>query len=684
MNEQYGWRLVDFNQIVRDKLEEIMALPVKPPNNLTNVGPCMVCLSNEELQEIKDGKPFPAWKFLPWVMEYLNVPLSIKIPKEEDPAAVNTGDMSPNTLNNYNKTLKKAQQEKEKKEKEEKAAAEAKAARAAKRAELLEADPNCDLEAAGYPESEEEIKIDDLSIESLVVECDEQGNLPKIGQIVMYGFPQTELHITKMKEFGLVFDKIIYMTDQNEEEPGKEIIKRMQNVGDFVYDFEEEKGKAQKVIDTIKEHIGEDNIVEVDCNGGQADVFIKLQTKIDPFFAQADSEDIKFDWSSMPEVAEDVPRRGPKSDFGDYCPVTYCKSGFLIKGKEDFQVFMYGKSYRCAGEDEMNEFKFNPDAFLSKVTIPLPAPEPKIMIIGQKGSGVSTQIDKLCKKFKINSLCMRDKFMELFQEEKGKRRRMRMLTRGFKEPEVNDDADPNDPPVVDEELENDTPEFKEVIETHYQDLFKRIMPSEKPLVMDGNWTTVADNWPEDYDPVTFQDTLTTARRTPEVVVVLKCKEKTTFDRCIFPDQIQKQFDLDYKNRKETIQKATDEARKEKLEEVTKDNAQDPETPEEERKPQEEIDAAIKEAMDEWDEARKAEDEEALADEEACIPVERRLEEIQEKMREQRDKEIEYIDALTEKFKEEGVEILQELNTDISADFVHIKILDMLKPRMSLR
>jgi len=118
--------------------------------------------------------------------------------------------------------------------------------------------------------------------------------------------------------------------------------------------------------------------------------------------------------------------------------------------------------------------------------------------------------------------------------------------------------------------------------------------------------------------------------------------------------------------------------------VTKDNAQDPETPEEDRKPQEEIDAAIKEAMDEWDEARKAEDEEALADEEACIPVERRLEEIQEKMREQRDKEIEFIDALTEKFKEEGVEILPELNTDISADFVHIKILDMLKARMQLR
>ena len=45
MNELYGWRIVDFNKIVRDKLAEIMALPIKPPNNLRTDGPCMVCLS---------------------------------------------------------------------------------------------------------------------------------------------------------------------------------------------------------------------------------------------------------------------------------------------------------------------------------------------------------------------------------------------------------------------------------------------------------------------------------------------------------------------------------------------------------------------------------------------------------------------------------------------------------------
>lgn len=50
----------------------------------------------------------------------------------------------------------------------------------------------------------------------------------------------------------------------------------MQNVGDFVYDWEEENAKAQKVLGNIKEFIGEDNVIEVDCNGTPSDVMIKL------------------------------------------------------------------------------------------------------------------------------------------------------------------------------------------------------------------------------------------------------------------------------------------------------------------------------------------------------------------------------------------------------------------------
>ena len=45
LEELYGWRVIDFQQIVQNKLREIMALPAKLPNNITEEGPCMLCLS---------------------------------------------------------------------------------------------------------------------------------------------------------------------------------------------------------------------------------------------------------------------------------------------------------------------------------------------------------------------------------------------------------------------------------------------------------------------------------------------------------------------------------------------------------------------------------------------------------------------------------------------------------------
>lgn len=188
----------------------------------------------------------------------------------------------------------------------------------------------------------------------------------------------------------MIFDRVILLNDQTEEEPGREIKKRMQGRSEFVYDYDEEIAKTQKVIANIKEFIGEEGVVEVDCTGSKPDVFIKLRTKIDPYFVQVDSDDIKFDYGQLPNEDEENPRRGPKSDFGDYCPVTYSDSGFLVKGKPDFEAFVFGKSYRFAGEKELEKFKFNPSNYLTKVTIPLAAPAPKIMIVGLKGSGVTT------------------------------------------------------------------------------------------------------------------------------------------------------------------------------------------------------------------------------------------------------------------------------------------------------
>lgn len=170
----------------------------------------------------------------------------------------------------------------------------------------------------------------------------------------------------------------------------------------------------------------------------------------------------------------------------------------------------------------------------------------------------------LAKKFKIDSLELKPKFLELMKTEKDKRKRSRLLARGFKEPEPVEDEEAE--PIPDAEIEDDPAEFVDNIGTHYQELFQTIMAADKPLVMDGHWTTL----PEDLE-VNLADTLLEARRTPEVVVILRCKEASTFLRCINDDDIKSEYEADCKKRDEEIKKKMDEDRAEKLKEVQEEN-----------------------------------------------------------------------------------------------------------------
>ena len=45
----------------------------------------MIGLSEAELNEIKEGKPFPSYKFLPWIMEFLGIPLRATEPPPPEP-----------------------------------------------------------------------------------------------------------------------------------------------------------------------------------------------------------------------------------------------------------------------------------------------------------------------------------------------------------------------------------------------------------------------------------------------------------------------------------------------------------------------------------------------------------------------------------------------------------------------
>jgi nitrogen fixation/metabolism regulation signal transduction histidine kinase len=64
--------------------------------------------------------------------------------------------------------------------------------------------------------------------------------------------------------------------------------------------------------------------------------------------------------------------------------------------------------------------------------------------------------------------------------------------------------------------------------------------------------------------------LTDAKRAPEIVIVLKCKEKSTFDRCIDDKKIRQELENDIKKREEAIKLRKENERKAKLAEVTEE------------------------------------------------------------------------------------------------------------------
>lgn len=48
--------------------------------------------------------------------------------------------------------------------------------------------------------------------------------------------------------------------------------------------------------------------------------------------------------------------------------------------------------------------------------------------MGTKGTGISTQIKKLCEKYKLEELCLKEAFSAKMNEEKENRARKKLLT----------------------------------------------------------------------------------------------------------------------------------------------------------------------------------------------------------------------------------------------------------------
>ena len=139
-----------------------------------------------------------------------------------------------------------------------------------------------------------------------------------------------------------------------------------------------------------REHLSDENVREISCNGSIDTVLIRIRNEIDPFYLKVDNPD---DVRVSADLSEED-KKLPKGDFGDYCPVTFVRDNWMLRGNPEQEVTIHGKTYWLAGEKEAEEFKFNPVKYLitkdGTATLPLQPPPPKVMILGMKGSGVTT------------------------------------------------------------------------------------------------------------------------------------------------------------------------------------------------------------------------------------------------------------------------------------------------------
>lgn len=185
----------------------------------------------------------------------------------------------------------------------------------------------------------------------------------------------------KLKEYGFGFDRLLFLTCLNEEEPGKEIVKRNTHPDSLAYNWEMEDEVAKKILSVAQEIMttedkpGEEKVIKIDCNGSPDDVFIKIRTAIDPFFLKPDNPEEVMTTNDMEEDDEGNKKRLPRSDFGDYCPVTFVNEGYMVKGDPEKESLVFGKTYLFAGDKEQEKFNRDPIQYMialtGKATLPL-------------------------------------------------------------------------------------------------------------------------------------------------------------------------------------------------------------------------------------------------------------------------------------------------------------------------
>lgn len=174
----------------------------------------------------------------------------------------------------------------------------------------------------------------------------------------------------------------------------------------------------------------------------------------------------------------------------------------------------------------------------------------------------------LCDKFKLEEFNLKQEYLNKLKEEKEKRKRRRLLDRGFRPPLPPDEEGMEPPP--DPEIEDDPEDFDR--EGHERQVMKMIYDSSKGYVIDGTWRDL----PEGAISQSLQDLLFESRRVPEIVIILKCKEQNTFKRIINFDAIKQEYDRLMEARAAEKKRVREEDREKFIEGLKGDEEKTPE------------------------------------------------------------------------------------------------------------
>ncbi len=201
---------------------------------------------------------------------------------------------------------------------------------------------------------------------------------------------------------------MIILSDNTQESPNKNLAKRL-NDAEL-----EQVGLFFAGIGPVKQALGEQICKEILIDKTPEQIVNKIRQIIDPFY-------LKVDEDSLNRVCADKQEQGDPIALGfsgEYCPVAL-RGGWLMKGREEFEVGVQGKRFKFCGERELNEFKAEPKKYLQNVNPSIP---PRIMFMGLRGVGLKTQLLKLNEKYRIPILTLRQTMLQQLENEKNKRK----------------------------------------------------------------------------------------------------------------------------------------------------------------------------------------------------------------------------------------------------------------------